>query len=95
MLMNNTLFLKEKNEVHGGIQHIYTFPNGYGASVIKHKGSYGYAQDKWEIAPLDNNGDFIGQSIFGWFDDVKGHLNDPQVDAILKDISNLEVPVDA
>lgn len=91
----NSIHLVEKREVHGGIQKIYKFPNGYGASVIKHKGSYGYDLDKWEIAPLGVDGEFIGQSVLEWYDDVKGHLNDPQVDNILRGIADLEVNIDA
>jgi len=90
-----TIHLKETREIHGGIQKIYQFPNGYGASVIKHKGSYGYDLDKWEIAPLGQESEFIGQSVFEWYDDVKGYLNDPQVDSILKQLSLMEVPADA
>jgi hypothetical protein len=86
-----TIHLKETRQVKGGVQKIYKFPNGYGASVIKHEGSYGYDLDKWEIAPLGQDDEFIGQSVFEWYDDVKGHLNDPEVDRILKHISLLEV----
>ena len=31
----------EIKEVQGGLQMIYHFSNGYGASVIQHEGSYG------------------------------------------------------
>ena len=86
-----TIHLIETRKVNGGIQKIYKFPNGYGASVIKHKGSYGYDLDKWEIAPLGQQDEFIGQSVFEWYDDVQGYLNDPQVDRILKQISLIEV----
>ena len=80
--------VKEDNK----IQKIYAFPNGYGASVIKGEHTYGGPQDKWEIAPWTNDtNEFIGQSIFGWGDDVKGYLNDPEVDRILKHIAELEV----
>lgn len=91
----NAIHLVETRQVHGGIQKIYKFPNGLGASVIKHEGSYGYDLDKWEIAPLGADGEFIGQSQLEWYDDVRGHLNDPQVDDILRHIANIEVDVDA
>lgn len=35
-----------------GIRYIYRFPNGYGASVTKQYGSYGYFNDLWELAVI-------------------------------------------
>lgn len=51
--MIQSKYRTETNEVNNGVQHIYQFPNGYGASVIRHEGSYGYAQGLWEMAVLD------------------------------------------
>jgi len=68
---------------HNGVQKIYTFGNGYKVSVICHDGSYGgpylkggirNPDNRWEIAPMDSAGNFIGQSQLGWGDDVMGHL---------------------
>lgn len=34
----------------GGRQSLYRFKNGYGASVVRHAGSYGGAEGLWELA---------------------------------------------
>ncbi len=82
-------FLVETNKMHGGIQKVYKFENGYGASVVRHEGSYGYADGKWEIAPWDSDKEFIGMTYLDWSDDVKGYLNDPEVDRILRLVQQL------
>tara|TARA_B100001287_G_C22665452_1_gene522593 strand:+ start:1384 stop:1650 length:267 start_codon:yes stop_codon:yes gene_type:complete len=83
------IYLKETVKEEDKIQKIYTFPNGYGASVIKGKHTYG-GPKLWEIAPWTNDtNEFIGESLLGWGDDVKGYLHDPDVHAILGTISRL------
>tara|TARA_Y100001937_G_scaffold110238_1_gene155623 strand:+ start:787 stop:1044 length:258 start_codon:yes stop_codon:yes gene_type:complete len=82
-------YLIETNNMNGGLQKVYKFENGYGASVIRHKGSYGYQKGLWEVAPWDEDRQFIGMTYMEWSDDVKGHLNDPEVDRILRQIKNL------
>ena len=46
------------------IQYIYRFPNGYGASIVKHPGSYGHALDLWELAVTTwgDDGDHLNYS---------------------------------
>ena len=84
------IFLKETVKDEQKIQKIYSFPNGYGASVIKGPYTYGGPEGLWEIAPWTNDErEFIGLSLLGWGDDVKGRLNDPEVDAILGQIERL------
>tara|TARA_B110000444_G_C18818540_1_gene586469 strand:- start:1300 stop:1548 length:249 start_codon:yes stop_codon:yes gene_type:complete len=79
-------YLIETNDHNGGIQKVYNFPNGYGASVIKHKGSYGYHKGLWELAVLRDGELCYSTDIT---DDVLGRLNDPEVDNILGKISRL------
>ena len=86
----DTIFIKETVKEKDKLQKIYAFPNGYGASVIKGKYTYGGPEDKWEIAPWTNDTqEFIAQNGLGWADDIKGYLNDSEVDIILKQISEL------
>ena len=79
-------YLIETNKHNGGIQKVYKFPNGYGASVIQHRGSYGYQKGLWEVAVL-----FHGELCYDTeiTSDVIGHLNDPEVDNILGKIFRL------
>ena len=53
MNMIQSKYRVETSPMNGGVQHTYKFPNGYGASVIRHEGSYGYSQGLWELAVLD------------------------------------------
>jgi hypothetical protein len=78
---------------NGGIQEIYRFDNGYGASKIKTQYSYGGDQGLWEIAVIKFHGD-------GTFDfnlcydthitgDVIGRLTDDEAQAVLQQIEEL------
>ena len=82
----DTIYLKETKEVMDGVQKLYSFTNGYGASVIKHKGSYGGDQGLWELAVLKGEELCYNTPIT---DDVLGRLNDPEVDNYLIQISQL------
>ena len=78
-----------------GVKYRICFPEvGYGASVIKHYGSYGYEKDLWELALLTNRDDegkwvLDYDEIVEW--DVMGYLTDEQVNKILKYISEGKV----
>ena len=78
-----------------GITYRICFPEvGYGASIIKHYGSYGYEKDLWELALLSNRDDdekwtLEYTELVG--DDVLGYLTDEQVNKILKYISEGKV----
>lgn len=76
-------------EDYGGIRYKFVFPNGYGASVIKTYGSYGYDYDEWEIALMDSN---LSHLIYieDFEDDVIGYKNDKEIDELLTKISKYE-----
>jgi len=78
--------LIDENNLHGGSQKVYRFDNGYGASVVSHKYSYGGDAGlyelmviNWEIKP---DGFFpvydtpITSDVLGWLeeDDIEGIL---------------------
>ena len=86
------IYLKETVRDEHKIQKIYTFPNGYGASVIKGPYTQGGNEDKWEICPwVSDTKEYIGDSLLGWGDVIRGWLHDPDVHAILGEISRLPV----
>lgn len=70
-----------------GVKYRVCFPNGYGASIIKNYGSYGYEKDLWELALLSNrdgNGKWVLECTELVEGDVLGYLTDTQVNKILK-----------
>lgn len=73
-----------------GSQRIYRFPNGYGASIIRHEHSYGGRQGLFELAVLDSNDELcydtpIARDVIGW-------LTHKQADELLDKISKLPAP---
>ena len=74
--------------IFGGIQKLYSFPNGYGASVVCHKGSYGGKQGLWELAIIFNGEICYDTTIAN---DVVGYLNDEQVEDYLNKIEALVI----
>lgn len=87
MMFRATPFIGEKP----GVRYQFKFPNRYGASVIKHVGSYGYYEDKWELAVIhydDNDRDIIVYDT-GITDDVIGYLSDNEVRELLGKIKEL------
>jgi hypothetical protein len=88
--MNNVILFEPKkiSELFNGVQNIYEFANGYGASVIKHDFSYGSDLGLWEIAVLDSSGNV--DSTTKITDDVLGWIATNNVQQVLEDISKLE-----
>lgn len=84
-------YLKDTNYVNNGVQHKYAFPNGYGASVVKHDFSYGGKNGLWELAVLDFSVDSEGELCYtsGITEDVIGHLSWKKVEGVLSEIKQL------
>ena len=84
-------YLTEPNYIYNGVQHRYAFPNGYGASVIKHDYSYGGKNGLWELAVLDNMGQV--DSTTQITNDVIGHLTWERVEKYLERVKLLMILV--
>lgn len=84
-------YLTETNYIYNGVQHRYAFPNGYGASVIKHDYSYGGKSGLWELAVLDNMGQV--DSTTQITNDVIGHLTWERVEKYLERVKLLMILV--
>lgn len=78
----------EKMKNTKGIQAIVSFPNGWGASIVKSDISYGGKSGLFEIAVLDNDGKVNSQTDIT--DDVVGWCDENDVDRILTAISKLD-----
>ena len=77
----------KKYEILNGVGYEYQFDNGYGASVVKHDGSYGGKQGLYEIAVLDSTGDLCYSTPIT--DDVIGHATEDKVLDTLHRIKSL------
>ena len=77
----HTMTLSERPELFG-VQKIFDFPNGYGASVVIHDLSYGL-----ELALLDADGNIIQHPDIT--DDVAGFLNVDSCNDLLEKIARL------
>ena len=87
-MIGQSRYLVENNNVNGGTQRVYKFPNGYGASVIRHQGSYGFKSGLWELAVLDSSGDLCYSTPIT--NDVIGYLTDEEVILKLNEIRGLQ-----
>lgn len=78
-------------DVNGGVQHLFKFDNGYGASVIRHDFSYGGEDGLWELAVLEFEGEEWNLCYDTEVtDDVLGYLTDAEVEYNLDEIEKLE-----
>ena len=84
-------YLIERHPMFDGIQYLFKFDNGYGASVVKFEGTYGYEEDLWELAVIEfvESGDYE-LTYDTPITDVMGHLTDEKVSELLGEIKKLE-----
>jgi hypothetical protein len=77
----------------GGVQYVFRFANYYGASVVKHRGSYGHNIDMWELAVIkfenDDNDSWDLNYDTPITSDVVGYLTDDEVRDLLTQIKEL------
>jgi hypothetical protein len=71
----------------GGGQILYTFPNGYGASVVRHSFSYGGSSGRFELAVIGPDNRLCYDTPVT--DDVLGWLDPEDVERALLQIKNL------
>ena len=82
--MNFTELNFQDHKIKDAIQAKHFFPNGYGVSVVRFPGSYGFEDDLYEVAILQGTED-------KWeitydtpiTDDVLGHRDDQDINIIL------------
>ena len=79
--------IKRDDTKLGGIQHIYEFPNGYGASVVRNPYSYGNESGLMELAVLGPDGSLCYTTPIT--DDVLGYLTPEDVGSTLDAIAAL------
>lgn len=83
-----TTYTETSQDYLGGIARTLVFENGTKMSVVKHNFSYGGPQGLWEIAVINEEGDFITQDI--WYDlddDVMGYVTDLQLKKYISDVA--------
>lgn len=87
MTFKDLKFENQKNQFLHGIQSRISFDNGYGASVVMNRYSYGGQEGLYEVAVLkDNEIDYDNPVANG---DVIGNLTAEQVTKILIEIQKL------
>lgn len=88
---DNIEISKKLNRDSFNYQWIFKFENNYGASVVKHWGSYGFDEDLFELAVLKFYGDSCHYLTYDTpiTNDVLGYLTNDEVLEYLEKIRGL------
>ena len=85
-------YLVKRSLLYDGIQYMFRFENNYGASVVKHFGSYGHEDDLWELAVIKFDAETGEWNLIydtEITDDVLGCQTDEETRDLLKRIKEL------
>lgn len=83
-----------ERKLNGGVQKVFRFENGYGASVVKNPYSYGGDEGLWELAVVlvyENEGRLSWKLTYDTpiTEDVLGWLTWEEVEETLRQIEEL------
>lgn len=91
--MEKYLFEERHDNELNGSQKLYRFDNGFGASVVRNRYSYGGSQGLWELAVITWKGEKYHLCYDTPItDDVLGYLTWGQVEETLSKIKELDAP---
>ncbi len=80
----------EPHQIKDGVQAKHFFNNGYGVSVVRFPGSYGFEQDLYEVAVIKGNADKYEICYDTHItDDVLGHRDEQDINNILEEVQAL------
>ena len=80
----------QPHPIGDGIQARHFFPNGYGVSVVRFPGSYGYEGDLYEVAVIKgNDDDYVLCCDTPITNDVMGHRDERDVESIMEEVEAL------
>jgi len=80
----------QPHPIGNGVQAKHFFDNGYGVSVVKFNGSYGYKQGLYESAVLkgtEEDFQICYDTVIA--DDVLGYQSEEEVEVLLYEVENL------
>lgn len=81
----------QPHPIGSGIQAKHIFSNGYGVSVVRFPGSYGYEDDLYEVAVIKGSeDDYVLCYDTPITDDVMGHRDERDVEIIMEEVEALK-----